>query len=150
MKRLFGKVNYKYSRFICPCCGYPTLDSKGEYDICIMCNWEDDGQGDEDADIVRGGPNGDYSLLQARINFVKYMCMYEPGSDMRIAGGDTPEELKIKKKLKEVYDVIEDYSKLECYKNLYKNILSLEEELNKLSRLKTEAFNVSVVETDTR
>ncbi|MDF2843482.1 MAG: hypothetical protein K0R00_1908 [Herbinix sp.] len=111
MKRLFRKVNYKYSRFICPCCGYPTLDSNAEYDICIMCNWEDDGQGDEDADIVKGGLNGDYLLSQARINFVKYMCMYEPGRDMRIAGGDTPKELKLKKKLKEAYDVIGDYSK---------------------------------------
>jgi hypothetical protein len=45
-------VNYNYSRFICPCCGCPALDSNAEYDICIMCNWEDDGKSDEDADIV--------------------------------------------------------------------------------------------------
>ena len=28
---------------ICPCCGYKTLDSIGNYDICSLCLWEDDG-----------------------------------------------------------------------------------------------------------
>ncbi|WP_185146876.1 CPCC family cysteine-rich protein [Chryseobacterium echinoideorum] len=27
----------------CSCCGYLTLDSTGEYDICRLCGWEDDG-----------------------------------------------------------------------------------------------------------
>ncbi len=34
-----------------------------------MCYWEDDGQDDGDADVVRGGPNGTLSLSQARANF---------------------------------------------------------------------------------
>jgi hypothetical protein len=42
-------------RFICPCCGYPTIDEKASYDICILCYWEDDGQDDLDADLIRGG-----------------------------------------------------------------------------------------------
>ena len=28
---------------VCPCCKYRTLDSRGEYDICGLCNWEDSG-----------------------------------------------------------------------------------------------------------
>ena len=35
--------------------------------MCPTCMWEDDGQDDHDADIVRGGPNSDLSLTQARI-----------------------------------------------------------------------------------
>ncbi|MDE7424430.1 MAG: hypothetical protein K2N51_12215 [Lachnospiraceae bacterium] len=32
----------------CPCCGKETLSIRGEYDICSNCNWEDDGNEDED------------------------------------------------------------------------------------------------------
>jgi hypothetical protein len=53
----------------CPCCGCKTLDERGGFDICPVCFWEDDGQDDADADIVRGGPNGRLSLSNARKNF---------------------------------------------------------------------------------
>jgi hypothetical protein len=56
----------------CPCCGYKTLDDRGGFDICSVCFWEDDGQDDHDADIVRGGPNGALSLSQARANFQSF------------------------------------------------------------------------------
>ena len=57
--------------YACPCCGYLTLDSRGNYEICTVCFWEDDGQDDHDADVVRGGPNRGLSLTQARENFAK-------------------------------------------------------------------------------
>ncbi len=53
----------------CPCCGYKTLSERGRYEICPVCFWEDDGQDEEDKDVIRGGPNGKLSLTQARINF---------------------------------------------------------------------------------
>ncbi|MFF2364837.1 CPCC family cysteine-rich protein [Streptomyces sp. NPDC058122] len=53
----------------CPCCGFLTLDERGSYQICPVCFWEDDGQDDQDADRVRGGPNGRLSLTEARRNF---------------------------------------------------------------------------------
>jgi hypothetical protein len=53
----------------CPCCGFRTLPERGGYDICPVCFWEDDGQDDHDADIVRGGPNYSLSLACARLNF---------------------------------------------------------------------------------
>jgi hypothetical protein len=52
----------------CPCCGCRTLDKRGGSDICPVCFWEDDGQDDQDAEVVRGGPNGSLSLAQAREN----------------------------------------------------------------------------------
>ncbi|WP_225980614.1 CPCC family cysteine-rich protein [Micromonospora sp. B006] len=52
--------------YACPCCRHPTLEGRGQFEICFACGWEDDGQDDEDADTVRGGPNGSLSLTDAR------------------------------------------------------------------------------------
>jgi hypothetical protein len=60
------------SLYRCPCCGHRTLDERGVYDICQVCYWEDDGQDDHDADEVRGGPNYELSLTQARQNFREF------------------------------------------------------------------------------
>ncbi len=60
-------INYR-----CPCCGCRTLGERGGFDICPVCLWEDDGQDDEDADVVRGGPNGELSLTQARSNYKEF------------------------------------------------------------------------------
>jgi hypothetical protein len=59
-------------RYLCPCCGYKTLEERGSYEICPVCFWEDDGQADHDADEVRGGPNANLSLTQARRNFREF------------------------------------------------------------------------------
>ena len=46
----------------CPCCGCLTLTERAEEDICPVCFWQDDGQDDYDANVVRGGPNRSLSL----------------------------------------------------------------------------------------
>jgi hypothetical protein len=56
----------------CPCCGCKTLNGRGGWQICHVCFWEDDGQDDYDADVVRGGPNGRLSLTQARANYQRF------------------------------------------------------------------------------
>jgi hypothetical protein len=53
----------------CPCCGYKTQCGRGQDEICQVCFWHDDGQGDHDADQVRGGPNYELSLARARENY---------------------------------------------------------------------------------
>lgn len=53
----------------CPCCGHKTLRERGGFEVCAVCYWEDDGQDDADADVVKGGPNGGLSLTQGRANF---------------------------------------------------------------------------------
>lgn len=55
--------------FTCPSCGYPTLGDRGCYEICTLCGWEDDGQDDENADEVWGGPNQELSLNDSRFLF---------------------------------------------------------------------------------
>jgi hypothetical protein len=51
----------------CPCCGRCTLDAHGEYEICPVCWWEDDGSEDES----HSGPNGGIVLREARQNFLQ-------------------------------------------------------------------------------
>lgn len=56
----------------CPCCRCRTLDARGASDICPVCYWEDDGQDDQDAEVVRGGPNGSLILAGARKNYQRF------------------------------------------------------------------------------
>jgi hypothetical protein len=58
--------------FRCPCCGCLTLSDRGGYGICPVCFWEDDGQDDHDADVVRGEPNGSLSLTDARAYYRRF------------------------------------------------------------------------------
>lgn len=57
--------------FTCPSCGFPTLKERGAYEICLLCNWEDDNQDNEQADEVWGGPNYKLSLTESRIKIGK-------------------------------------------------------------------------------
>lgn len=98
--------NLLAKRVHCPCCGYPTLESGADYEICELCNWEDDGQSDDDADGVGDGPNADYSLSEARSNFKRYLVMYAPDRDMRITGADSPLEHETKRLLIEAFETL--------------------------------------------
>lgn len=54
--------------FTCPGCGFPTLNERGHYGSCAVCDWEDDNQDDENADEIWGGPNKALSLTENRLN----------------------------------------------------------------------------------
>lgn len=56
----------------CPCCHYRTIGERGAFEFCPVCFWEDDGQEDVDAEVVRGGPNALLSLSEARENYRRY------------------------------------------------------------------------------
>ncbi len=58
----------------CPCCKYRTLRGRAGFEICPVCYWEDDGQDEHDADVVRGGPNGDLSLRKAQDNYRRFQA----------------------------------------------------------------------------
>lgn len=68
-RKLFNEFieQNKLKIFTCPGCGYPTLSERGAYEICGVCNWEDDNQDDDEADKVWGGPNGELSLTENRL-----------------------------------------------------------------------------------
>lgn len=52
--------------YTCACCGYNTLTNWGEYDICKVCFWENDGCKDENS---YSSPNH-MTLGEARKNFM--------------------------------------------------------------------------------
>jgi len=63
------RKNIKNLGNTCPSCGYPTIEKRCAWEICSICFWEDDGQDDQDADEVYGGPNYDYSLTEHRLEW---------------------------------------------------------------------------------
>lgn len=60
----------------CPCCRYPTLQARCFNEICLLCDWEDGAYNELYPEKVDGGPNGDYSLQEARQNFHAHLSMY--------------------------------------------------------------------------
>ncbi|MFE3516730.1 CPCC family cysteine-rich protein [Streptomyces sp. NPDC059166] len=69
--------------YACPCCKLLTLETRGQFQICDECSWEDDGQDDPNADEVWGGPNGADSLTDARRRYAQYVATTratDPGS----------------------------------------------------------------------
>lgn len=52
----------------CPCCDYISLPERGNYLICPICFWEDDGQ-DLDALDEPSGPNQGLTLREGRVSF---------------------------------------------------------------------------------
>lgn len=84
----------------CPCCGYPTI-TREIYDVCAICRWADDGQDDENANDIAGGPNGDYSLTQARHNFVERRSKYRASDPLCELAEESAAE---RDRLAEAYD----------------------------------------------
>ena len=57
-------------KYRCPCCGYYTLDTCLEYDICKVCFWADDPSQRKD-ETNDGGANK-VSLIEARKNYQEF------------------------------------------------------------------------------
>ncbi len=57
----------------CACCGYKTLKRAGEYFICEVCFWENDGCTDENN---YSGPNH-MTLCEAKKNFLNFKASKE-------------------------------------------------------------------------
>jgi hypothetical protein len=55
--------------YLCPCCGSESLGSLREYEICPVCDWEDDPVQFDNPDLI-GGANS-MSLNQARDQWFK-------------------------------------------------------------------------------
>ncbi len=116
------------TRVTCPCCGYPTLAERARYETCVLCNWEDDGQDDVDAVRVLGGPNGEYSLDEARENFAKYRTMYTPGNNIVVTGDDSVEAETLKKQLIVIFEEMLQADSADIPK-IWKRVFRLEQDL---------------------
>ena len=49
----------------CPACGFPTLSERASYELCVVCLWEDDGEGGDPNRVSL--PNG-APLTRARLH----------------------------------------------------------------------------------
>lgn len=58
----------------CPCCGKYDFSEGGSYEICPVCNWEDDPVQEEDP-IFGGGANT-MSLNEARVAWSQGLKVY--------------------------------------------------------------------------
>src|SRR5690606_34884187 len=81
--------------FPCPCCGFPTLGELSSYDICLICWWEDDGQGEDRGNEVWGGPNDRYSLFEARRNFEDHGDIYARGEGIDVVKKPSAKRLQL-------------------------------------------------------
>ncbi|MGD1318692.1 CPCC family cysteine-rich protein [Chryseobacterium sp. 2R14A] len=65
---IFGVPKIGVDYLQCFCCGYFTIEERGNHDICPVCFWEDDGE--TDLDVV-SNPNV-ITLKKGRENFLKF------------------------------------------------------------------------------
>lgn len=75
----------------CPCCGFLTLSEQppGTFEICPVCNWEDDAAQAANP-LLEGGANR-VSLDQARSNFARFGAITEEA--VRAVRKPLPEEI---------------------------------------------------------
>lgn len=118
--------NKSQDYYNCPCCNYPTLPERGVYYICPLCFWEDDGQDEPFCEEVWGGPNGNYSLTEARNNFAEYLTYYRPSDKEMFEKDKEKEHIKI--------TLIQKYEQLKTEKNQC-NIQKLKQDIDKLKNI---------------
>lgn len=79
----------------CPCCGYRTLTERHRWEICDLCDWEDECSEPFDPDKPSGANHG-FTLREAQANFVDHLNMYPLGWDDR---DDSPEVIAAKRQV---------------------------------------------------
>lgn len=122
-------------RWCCPCCGYPTLLERDAYEICELCWWEDDGQNEDRAHEVWGGPNHDYSLADGQENFNRYWSIYDPADDPR-SWHDSRLIVHLKTALAQIFDSLCEEISESVARQLCAVVLTLEAALQcELERL---------------
>lgn len=67
----------------CPCCEYRSLQVRGEYEICRVCFWEDDGMTELDR---ASGPNH-MTLREGRLNFRSFGAVVQSARSQVLVDG---------------------------------------------------------------
>jgi len=106
------------------------LHERACYEICVLCEWEDDGQDDLRADEVWGGPNHNLSLTEARRNFREHLNVFRRGEDPRIGGVESPEETRAKRAILEALDFLAQTPSATVVEKLWTRIAEHEAVLN--------------------
>ena len=74
----------------CPCCGFRTLEWRGEYDLCPVCGWEDE----RAEDAFEDGPArlARFSVPH-HMTRAEYRQRYEARRDAELSAPDAPEHV---------------------------------------------------------
>ncbi|MDT9721940.1 CPCC family cysteine-rich protein [Paenibacillus sp. ClWae2A] len=115
----------------------PTLEERQGWEICCLCNWEDD----QHADEVWGGPNQDYSLTEARENFKKHYIMYR---DRRTILKQTNKEVQTKKRLIHAFEKLRTAANNESDQHIWQEIDSFEKELDDIVHERVERYSNNI------
>lgn len=115
LKEIF---NVRFSPWIsastinCPCCGYSTLEARDDSQKCYICGWVTRGKYDSlTEEIYCGEPLSNYTLVEARFLFNKYLTMLYP-EDMGFAETQAENIIIAKKK------IIDQFKRLQSIKSL--------------------------------
>lgn len=73
-ERAIAASNVLHHKHTCPACGFPSLDGRGDYGVCVVCLWED--AVDETAPTWVGPPNY-VALMQRRIEVAAMIAEFE-------------------------------------------------------------------------
>lgn len=128
-------------RVLCPCCDYLTLEQRYSDEICYLCDWQDDGQDTANEDEVWGGPNGDYSIAEARGNFKLNLSMYrkhDTNSNQNI------DVLHIKKEIIEHFNRLRSSKNRDDIDNIWYAIVQLEDKMAQIKHEITNKFSNDV------
>ena len=116
---------YGFDRYPCPCCGLPTIDEPGIYDICAVCWWEDDGQEGESP----YSPNR-CSLARARENFAAGLTMFDAGAEPE-GFADSEQQRERKRRLLTAYELLRSDTDTGSQDRLRHEIRSLISEISR-------------------
>ena len=116
------------------------LSERGGYEICSLCHWEDDGQDDPHADEVWGGPNGRYSLTQARENFKRHWTQYKADDHGAI---QTERELEAIQAIVDAFDAMSE-ADVEERERLWQIVHAGEKTLKRELRRRIRVWEVAV------
>ena len=71
--------NPEETLYKCPVCGKMTYSSRGTFEICPECGWEDEGIDGDDEETMFG-PNGDCTIRQYREEYLAKKHVIGDGS----------------------------------------------------------------------
>lgn len=128
IKEETSKSNCIVDNYNCPCCNYPTLPERGAYYICPLCHWEDDGQDYTDEDETWCGPNGDYTLKEAKENFLNNLTMYRVNDIENFL--ISSQKISLKEKLIDIFNRIKVIPKGHICDKTKEEIIQITNKLN--------------------
>ncbi len=89
------------TKYDCPCCGYPTLETLEDWPVCVLCDWV---RGQEKVSADHHWPHEVYDLVVAQGNFRHYRTSRSPEDERAFLVETEPQVLEKKIRLTTLWD----------------------------------------------